>query len=818
MKVNKITLTIMGLAVACLFASCKKENDNIYAGEGFRASIEQSGSNSKGARTYINPNWNQGTASLLWTAEDNILVANGNGDVLTYTLSDGADSNEGYFASDDEDETFLQPNYVAIYPAKSAEDVGNVIEGTTATFSLPATQIYKENSFAEKSMPMVAYTDKKNFQFKNVLGGICFPLEGDNLNVTRIVLTSNADEPLWGVCVTTISTSGGDPTSTVTNTSTGKNSITLDCSANGGVTLSSGSPTYFCMTLPPAKLASGFSIAVYDGETKLYEKSTSNNPNITRNAISKVNGSLTLVVENNAPEGAVDGVFSVGANKKVYFSQGNLQYIGSASTPYWKFADHQWDYFGSTTGQFSDAVNVDRDLFGWGTSGFDNTANDPYAVYFQPWSTESSFSVNQDFNYVGYGPSTNQNNPDLAGSNYDWGVYNDIHSGESTIPAGTYRTLTSDEWGYLIDSRPNHANLCGEGSVDGVNGFIVLPDVWTTPPAGLSFTAGSSAFVNAYTVDEWIQMETAGAVFLPVAWCRTGTMVANDISGLYHSATHYNERCSYYMFFVSGAFMAQCYEQHTLRFYGASVRLVIDESTQPVQIPAKSFSVAEGNYVWFSPGNLQYKSNETYPWRFAPHQYDCIGTWNTDNWVDHFGWGAWTGSNPNPTNDSFDNSDYDWDNGDFMQESFLADEAQRAYDWFTLSNTQWNYLFNAREDASNKWGCGTVANKTGCILLPDTWNGGSLNSNHNGYSDNVFSANDWLAWESNGAIFLPTTGVRQGSDFKYVDDDVNCWSSTPSSDNDACGIIVENNGYFGTFVIGKYYGQGVRLVRDAPAK
>ena len=38
-----------------------------------------------------------------------------------------------------------------------------------------------------------------------------------------------------------------------------------------------------------------------------------------------------------APEGAINGLFTINENgDQVYFSQGNLQYIGSAATPYWK--------------------------------------------------------------------------------------------------------------------------------------------------------------------------------------------------------------------------------------------------------------------------------------------------------------------------------------------------------------------------------------------------------------------------------------------------------------------------------------------------
>ena len=40
---------------------------------------------------------------------------------------------------------------------------------------------------------------------------------------------------------------------------------------------------------------------------------------------------------------AVDNSFTINNNQKILFSLGNLQYIGSAATPYWKFAEHQYD-------------------------------------------------------------------------------------------------------------------------------------------------------------------------------------------------------------------------------------------------------------------------------------------------------------------------------------------------------------------------------------------------------------------------------------------------------------------------------------------
>ena len=65
----------------------------------------------------------------------------------------------------------------------------------------------------------------------------------------------------------------------------------------------------------------------------------------------------------NPPEGAKKGEFSVSADKKVYFSQGNLQY--SPADDKWRFADNQYDVIGETNSQISDTYDGWIDLFGW---------------------------------------------------------------------------------------------------------------------------------------------------------------------------------------------------------------------------------------------------------------------------------------------------------------------------------------------------------------------------------------------------------------------------------------------------------------------
>ena len=197
-----------------------------------------------------------------------------------------------------------------------------------------------------------------------------------------------------------------------------------------------------------------------------------------------------------ASEGALRGKFAVSETDTVAFSRGNLQY--QPSTNAWRFAVNQWNFVGTANGRIrSYQYSADGwvwtydgwlDLFGWGTG------NNPTASS----TTNSSY-----------------------GSFTDWGRNAVSNGGNQT---NLWRTMTKDEWDYLYHGRENAASLYANGTVDGVNGSILLPDNWVIP-AGLSFKASnntdSMAPANNYTADEWILMEMAGAVFLPVTYERT---------------------------------------------------------------------------------------------------------------------------------------------------------------------------------------------------------------------------------------------------------------------------------------------------------
>jgi len=318
-----------------------------------------------------------------------------------------------------------------------------------------------------------------------------------------------------------------------------KNKVTLNFATNtfayskdgdGVITLPAGSGEQWAILLPQEALGVGSAYST-DG---VYVGTREAVPAVYENAYFTLGISVT-VITSLIPEGAISGLFTInGDGGQVFFSKGNLQYIGSAGNgddnntgAYWKFADNQWDYIGETTPQQTDSVTIDRDLFAWGTSGY-NTGQ----VCYQPWSTSSAIT-----HYYVYG-SSDYNLFDQTGQ-ADWG-YNAIANGGDIENSG-WRTLTKEEWGYLFDDRTDASSKYGFGKVNGVSGLILLPDDWTLPN-GLSFTPGTNYFwVNDYSVDQWTQMEFNGAVFLPAAgWRQTSSLEDVGYVGRYWSSSYNN--------------------------------------------------------------------------------------------------------------------------------------------------------------------------------------------------------------------------------------------------------------------------------------
>ena len=214
--------------------------------------------------------------------------------------------------------------------------------------------------------------------------------------------------------------------------------------------------------------------------------------------------------------------FSVSKTKKVYFSKGNLQHLPLHNN--WRFAEHQYDILGAdnlklfnygqtySLGSPWSQYNGWFDLFAYATSGFKYLPTNPEL----------------------YSYENKEITTDIAGTNNDWGEFLTLKNalptdGTSCKKQGTgkWRTMTEDEWLYVIFDRKNRPFFA---TVNNVEGIFILPD-YMQMPSDLSVTLKACYYYvdnsgmhikgefgdNIITLEDWTKLENAGAVFLPAA-------------------------------------------------------------------------------------------------------------------------------------------------------------------------------------------------------------------------------------------------------------------------------------------------------------
>ena len=415
--------------------------------------------------------------------------------------------------------------YYAAYPASLTTG----FTGTTAQpVHLSRWQAYKHNNGVQDvQLPagaVIANDGTKKLKFYN-LGSLleiqwtntssaAYEIIGIEVTVPDVALYGDGQANLAGT------------SSSMTFSDTKKNRVNLDIAENDRETVASnGTSRKYYVFLPTF---SNKQVTVEIQTMKPSSAQTTSDDQKLKTVTVQTGSTVTLDRNKIVPvsfEGApkenneLTGYFSVRGDGhgndtyKVVFSRGNLQYI-NGSEPIWKFADRQYDFFGT------------RNLNGYGTEFTDT--EDLFA-----WSDESNRSNYGRYTYDDWTDAGGWTPSGAAGDYFrDWGELS-----ISNDPANTWFTLTADEWYYLFHGRVNQggASLRGKAKITGVidhpaggsgdiYGFVLLPDDWTSEdlPAGLSFTsaadnAGSSARENEYSVSEWARLEAAGAMFLPAA-------------------------------------------------------------------------------------------------------------------------------------------------------------------------------------------------------------------------------------------------------------------------------------------------------------
>ena len=433
-------------------------------------------------------------------------------------------------------------------------------EGNTVPVTLPATQQYEQDSrgLQRIKMPMGAYTVNETLTFHNLCALI------------KVVVSNKMNSDFVLDHITVKANSGylsGKGQATVTG---GSNDaiVMTPSSANHETTLSfpsrptlrrGGSESYTYYIVVPETIGDQLTITLYEQNnfrTTFYRQ----NATFRNNRVTTLNLTVDSV---SAPpvDRVLPGLFSVSASKQVRFSPGNLQY--SPASNIWRFAEKQWMCLGDTNRNAQQDYTGWIDLFGWGTSGWNSGA-----ISYSPWATSTLY----DNYYPGGDAATGLTGPY---ADADWAWHNAIFNG-GDLPH-LWRTLTMDEWKYLLSSRTSATTKVGTGRVNGIGGLIILPDNWVTP-TGCSFTAGyptsNDWSRNTYTLAQWVEMEAAGAVFLPAGGYRWGTMVSNvGKIGNYWSTTPFDTYYANCVYFCGSALNTTTGD---IRSRGFSVRPVRD--------------------------------------------------------------------------------------------------------------------------------------------------------------------------------------------------------------------------------------------------
>jgi hypothetical protein len=484
---KKLTLHGVALATMTVFAlvSCQKEKVTISE---FTATVEHCTDDN--GKVMLDGN------VLRWTDGDQIAVWGSDG-MGTYTTSNVGEYVTTFNFTEGDDPG--DPTYTAIYPASLAQ--------RQAVILLPPVQTSTDGSLQQ--FPMMARSSNSELVFKNLCGALRLRLQATGKSVVGIALaypdsyryTSNIY--LWGLFQ--LNYNNGEPT--------------IGYSANGGlqVMLSITNPQDittakdFYISLPPNTYGAGFTIKIYTSDGSVCTKTITSGHSfrIERSGI------FTITLSGNDLEfvpdaGTLNGEFSVSPTKKVRFSQGDLMYTGFGTHAVadggmaegtWRFAHTQYIYNINPASGNSYATQWITG-FGWGTSGWNSGANN-----YLPYQTGGS---NSD-----YCPGGNQEN-NLEGpyAYADWGVYNAILNGGNQPQQ--WRTLSSDEWEYLLNQRRGHAVKWGIAYIDGTQALVILPDSWNLPD-GVEFNEGPAiggTVLNRYSAYQWSLMEAAGAVCL----------------------------------------------------------------------------------------------------------------------------------------------------------------------------------------------------------------------------------------------------------------------------------------------------------------
>lgn len=561
---KKRYMIVAMLLATLLAAGCRKEqrSDSL--------TLVAEGARGGDAKLSIDGNYSD------WASGDRVRI---NGTVAAVAIADGEASVAGSY----------EAPFYGIYPGDaSPAGIYSSNDGNRYSVTLPSQYTYTQSGGKQNlQSPMAGYAASGNYiLFRHLTAAIAVQITnyyGFDVLVDSVVVISNS----YKLCGDLTFTLDGDTLVVPAESKAGGDTVTM---LGGGLRIASGNTTTVQVPVLPQGEGNLFTVKVgvhkYNNADviRVFESVQPNSHPLSRNQI----GYVPMTV--GYP-------FTVGTGKRVIIAQGNLQY--QASTGTWQFAANQYDYIGDAAGNTTaEAERATQsawiDLFGWGTSGWNNGN-----LYYQPYNTATTGGGNT--NGYGYGPTNGSRYTySLTGdyANADWGVYNSIANGGNV--AGRWRTLsaanTGNEADVLFKNRTTTTTNMPTGTnsnaarfikatVASVKGVILFPDNYVHPGISVGGSGrlynnfGNSAGFNCFIVSasNWPLMEAAGAVFLPAAGFRIGVAVASSGAEAYYwSSVLYGTGNAYALLFHDSNSSASSLNNQTNRSKGCSVRLVQD--------------------------------------------------------------------------------------------------------------------------------------------------------------------------------------------------------------------------------------------------
>ena len=356
---------------------------------------------------------------------------------------------------------------------------------------------------------------------------------------------------------------------------------------------------------------------------------------------------------------------------------------------------------------------------------------------------------------------------------------------------------------------------------------------------GSSYTSLSNAFAVTDKSDGLVvkEVDTSGTLYkVTLAVHETNTVNLND--GTLNPTTWQGKAGN--SDFGPLPIKAATGEKVSVKYVGTDGREVKSIRAITGALTGKFTVSATGKKVVFSQGNLQAvctsadesgDTQETWTWRFAPNQWDCVGnaaanttingngSTSAPGTVDLFGWvgksnTTWTGA----AMYGISNDQYAGHYGDTYPDELKSDWGKTMGDgWFTMTVDEWIYLLSGRTDAAQKYGHGSVGGVNGLILLPDSW---TLPDNltftpGNSAWTNSYTTDEWAKMEAAGAVFLPAAGDRyHGNNVQAVGSVGFYMSSTSSGQYASYKMLFEENNFTANASYTRNNGYSVRLVRQ----